>query len=631
MEFFGYGCLLQANNLTIVMNKRRHHPISRQKDSLELALFICPTSSLSEYLMPELIGASLGPYRILEQIGRGGMATVFKSYHPATNRYVAIKILPEEIADDPNFRERFEREAKVVASLNHVHIVPVFDYGQDRNIAYLVMPFIQTGTLKEYLDQGSLSLEEAYRLFMQIASAVHYAHRKGILHRDIKPANILLDDSKNALLSDFGLTRMIESASSVTGKGVVGTPDYMSPEQGQGQPIDTRSDIYSLGVVLYELLTGEVPFSADTPVAVIYKHANAPLPLPRTKRPDLPQGIENVILKSLAKEPDDRFQTVEEMALALRATIRAPSNANDGPSTVLAPPSLDTEVLPERKRFSLQSNAFWTISFIITLLCGVMMVALWVMSSSIVQENDDARPAFRTEYDSANTHYAEVLVAIQDLPRGIHLNETMVAVKLLPADVVPPYSYRADQKERVMGMVARVDIARGSLLLQHQLYWDTRWQGPTPVPANNLYMYPSLNATEQIEIPFSQQEQMVAAPSDKVEFTINITRQIKFPDGLAPGDRVDIWATRSDGDIFNTDIELIAWLATIGNRSASQLTVIMSINESLTLSDSIVNGDLVTLVIRPLFIESANTIPDVIVSRDTILDQLGIPTPQGGD
>jgi serine/threonine protein kinase len=581
--------------------------------------------------MPELIGASLGPYRILEQIGRGGMATVFKSYHPATNRYVAIKILPEEIADDPNFRERFEREAKVVASLNHVHIVPVFDYGQDRNIAYLVMPFIQTGTLKEYLDQGSLSLEEAYRLFMQIASAVHYAHRKGILHRDIKPANILLDDSKNALLSDFGLTRMIESASSVTGKGVVGTPDYMSPEQGQGQPIDTRSDIYSLGVVLYELLTGEVPFSADTPVAVIYKHANAPLPLPRTKRPDLPQGIENVILKSLAKEPDDRFQTVEEMALALRATIRAPSNANDGPSTVLAPPSLDTEVLPERKRFSLQSNAFWTISFIITLLCGVMMVALWVMSSSIVQENDDARPAFRTEYDSANTHYAEVLVAIQDLPRGIHLNETMVAVKLLPADVVPPYSYRADQKERVMGMVARVDIARGSLLLQHQLYWDTRWQGPTPVPANNLYMYPSLNATEQIEIPFSQQEQMVAAPSDKVEFTINITRQIKFPDGLAPGDRVDIWATRSDGDIFNTDIELIAWLATIGNRSASQLTVIMSINESLTLSDSIVNGDLVTLVIRPLFIESANTIPDVIVSRDTILDQLGIPTPQGGD
>lgn len=271
--------------------------------------------------MSGLIGQTLGPYRILEQIGRGGMATVYKAYHAATDRYVAIKVLPDELAQEPTFLARFEREAHVVASLQHINILPVFDYGEEHGIAYLVMPYVSTGTLKQFLQTGPPSLEQTGRLFNQIAEAVDYAHRQGVIHRDIKPANVLLDASRNALLTDFGLTRMTESISSLTGAGVIGTPAYMSPEQGLGTPIDERSDIYSLGVVLYEMLVGDVPYSADTPVAVIYKHVSAALPPPRSRRPDLSENVERVVLKALAKKPEDRFETARELGEVLRTAL----------------------------------------------------------------------------------------------------------------------------------------------------------------------------------------------------------------------------------------------------------------------------------------------------------------------
>ncbi len=264
--------------------------------------------------MADLSGMTLGPYRIIERIGRGGMATVYKAYHAAMDRDVAIKVLPEEFSEDPSFLARFEREARTVARLQHTNILPVFNYGQERGIPYLVMPYISTGTLKDYLAETQLSLEEVARILSQIADALDYAHQRGILHRDIKPGNVLLDESRNALLSDFGLTRMAEATSSLTGTGVIGTPAYMSPEQGQGRALDSRSDMYALGVMLYEMVVGEVPFSADTPVAVIFKHVSDPLPMPRAKRRDLPEAAERVILKALAKDPEDRFETCGEMA-----------------------------------------------------------------------------------------------------------------------------------------------------------------------------------------------------------------------------------------------------------------------------------------------------------------------------
>jgi predicted Ser/Thr protein kinase len=282
----------------------------------------------------DMIGKTLGQYRIVEHLGKGGMAEVFKAYQPALDRYVAVKILHSMVAVDEQFLARFQHEARSVAKLRHGHIVQVYDFGSDDNIYYMVMEFIDGQTLKARLrdlkdaDQ-TMSLDETQRIIQAVAEALNYAHKRGMIHRDVKPANILLTSDGEAVLSDFGIARMVEGTR-FTMTGVVGTPDYMSPEQGQGLAIDLCSDIYSLGVVLYEMLTGQTPFTADTPLAVIFKHVQDPLPLPRSTNPDIPEGVERVILKALAKRPEDRFQSTLQMAKALadacagRGMIEAP-------------------------------------------------------------------------------------------------------------------------------------------------------------------------------------------------------------------------------------------------------------------------------------------------------------------
>jgi formylglycine-generating enzyme required for sulfatase activity/serine/threonine protein kinase len=280
--------------------------------------------------MADLDGTTLGAYRIVERIGRGGMATVYRAYHAAMNREVAIKVLPEEHATDPDFRTRFEREAQTVANLRHPYILPVFDYGEDRNISYLVMPYIPTGTLKKYLiDSSPLPFDTIISIITHLGEALDYAHRQGVIHRDVKPDNVLFDEESNPLLTDFGLTRMMEGGASLTGTGVIGTPAYMSPEQGQGKRLDHRSDIYSLGVILYEMVTGQVPFSADTPVAVIFKHVSDPLPMPKSKRPDLPDNAQQVLLKALAKDPEDRWESCGAMVSAFSEAINNPQTSGD--------------------------------------------------------------------------------------------------------------------------------------------------------------------------------------------------------------------------------------------------------------------------------------------------------------
>ncbi|MCC7448617.1 MAG: protein kinase [Anaerolineae bacterium] len=304
-----------------------------------------------------MIGSKLGPYELLEEIGRGGMATVFRAYQPNVDRFVAVKVIHRSISMESKALERFTREARLVAKLEHPHILPVYDYNGQNDPPYIVMRYLPTGTLKDILERGKLPFHEVVFLLGQIGSALDYAHRQGVIHRDIKPSNIMVDADGNAFLTDFGIARIMEGAEGLTGSGMaIGTPGYMAPEQGLGVPIDPRADIYSLGVMAYEMLTGKVPFSAETPMAVILKHINDPVPSATTVNPDLPFAVDRVIEKAMAKRPEERYQNASELTRALSAAV--------GPAEETRPRYLQTvaemtinELAEARKRRSAELAA----------------------------------------------------------------------------------------------------------------------------------------------------------------------------------------------------------------------------------------------------------------------------------
>ncbi len=272
--------------------------------------------------MPFVVGENVGPYRITKQLGVGGMATVWKAYHPALDRYVAIKALHPSFKEDPQFTARFQREAKIVAKLTHPHIVPIYDFSEHEGMAYLVMRYIDGRTLKAILKEGPLPLDKVIDILEPAGQALAYAHDQGVLHRDIKPSNFILSLEGEVFLTDFGLARMAETGDSTLSRDMlVGTPQYISPEQARGEKLDARTDIYSLGVVLFEMLTGKVPYDADTPYAVIHDHIFSPLPLPTEFKPDVPGSVERVVLKALAKDRNDRFENVREMVSALEEAL----------------------------------------------------------------------------------------------------------------------------------------------------------------------------------------------------------------------------------------------------------------------------------------------------------------------
>ncbi len=262
---------------------------------------------------------TIGRYIIKEELGKGGMATVFLAQDPRFERDVALKVLPHAFLHDPAFRQRFEREAKTIASLEHQAIVPVYDFGEHEGQPYLVMRHMAGGSLLDRMRQGPMPLEEAARIIGRLASALDKAHEAGIIHRDLKPGNVLFDQYGDAYLSDFGIAKLLEQSAALTGTGsVIGTPAYMSPEQAKGvRDIDGRSDIYALGAILFEMLTGKLPYNSDTPMGLVVKHIMEPVPRIRDSNPDLPLGVEGVISRSMAKERDQRFQTTNQMALEL--------------------------------------------------------------------------------------------------------------------------------------------------------------------------------------------------------------------------------------------------------------------------------------------------------------------------
>jgi len=291
---------------------------------------------------------TVGNYRVLEKIGQGGMAEVFKAYDPALDRNVAIKLLPTHLAQDKNFLSRFRREARSIAHLDHPSIIPIFGYGEESGKIYIAMRLVEEGTLKDILGEP-LPLRRACVLTLKIARALQYAHEKGIVHRDIKPSNILLGNNDWPILMDFGLARMVSGEDQITRTGAgVGTPAYMSPEQGRGTQVDSRSDIYSLGIVLYEMLTGIVPFRSETHTSTIIQHITEPLPDPSAFNPDLPESIINVIYKATAKDPDERYQSANEMIADL-------GNVLDG-STVRKSPNLKRMI----RKSSNSKASIWT-------------------------------------------------------------------------------------------------------------------------------------------------------------------------------------------------------------------------------------------------------------------------------
>lgn len=265
-------------------------------------------------------GEQVGPYQILEQLGQGGMATVYKAYHAALERYVAIKVLHPAFLEDDNFKSRFLREARLVARLEHPNIVPVYDFSEHKGQPYLVMKFIEGETLKARMMRGPLAAEEVLRIVDAVGKALQYAHDQGVLHRDIKPSNVILARDGNIYLADFGLARIAQAGSAtLTSDMIIGTPQYIAPEQALGRKdLDERVDVYSLGVMLYEIAVGRVPYNADTPFAIIHDHIYTPLPLPRTLNPNVPEAVERVLLKALAKERDDRYASVQDLTEAFK-------------------------------------------------------------------------------------------------------------------------------------------------------------------------------------------------------------------------------------------------------------------------------------------------------------------------
>jgi serine/threonine protein kinase len=263
------------------------------------------------------IPEKIGRYIIKDELGRGGMATVYQAYDPSFDREVAIKILPSEMLHDPQFRSRFALELKTVAGLEHPSIVPVYDVGEEDGQPYYVMRYMTGGPLSRLINKGKFSLQDTARIIEKLAQGLAYAHKKGVIHRDLKPDNILFDEHGDPFISDFGVAKLTESSVSLTGSGIIGTPAYMSPEQAKGVEVDSRSDIYSLGVIVYQMLSGQQPFKSITPMGVVVKHITEAIPEILNTNPDLPLEVDTIIKTALAKEREARYPTAVALAKAL--------------------------------------------------------------------------------------------------------------------------------------------------------------------------------------------------------------------------------------------------------------------------------------------------------------------------
>lgn len=347
--------------------------------------------------MENLTGKQLGPYRVIAPLGEGGMAAVYKAYQPSVNRYVAVKVLPQYFARDPQFVARFEREAQVLAQLQHPNILPIFDYGQSQGHTYIAMPLITGGSLAGLMQNQRLDFKTIRKIINQVGDALDYAHSRNLIHRDVKPANILIDERGNCLLTDFGLAKIVEGSAKLTSSGtIMGTPAYMSPEQGKGYVLDRRTDIYSLGIILYELAVGRAPFEADTPMVVVVKHINDPLPFPSSIIPDFSPALEQVIIKALEKDPQKRYQTASEFVEAVDAALETDRGTSSAArsatrvapvaagSVVAASPRVATAIPTGNQKPNLLQRVWWVIPIGLIGLIGfaaLILIGLFIFNT----------------------------------------------------------------------------------------------------------------------------------------------------------------------------------------------------------------------------------------------------------
>jgi len=308
--------------------------------------------------MSFIIGETVGPYQIQEHLGQGGMATVYKAYHPALDRYVAIKVMDATLGAEQDFIERFKREARVIAKLDNRHIVPVYDFDEHNGQPYIVLKFIDGQTLRDRMKASPLSKSEILKIVSSVGDGLQYAHNRGVLHRDTKPSNVLIANDGKVYLTDFGLARIVESASSLTGDMIIGTPHYISPEQAvNAEKLDEGTDIYSFGVMIYEMVVGCLPFDADTAFSVIEDHIFKPPPLPTSIKPDLSEQVEQVLLKALAKQRSDRYAKVSDLVNAFKKVWNTNTGEQDDVSSTTMESVAIASLLAENgKSFPLASE-----------------------------------------------------------------------------------------------------------------------------------------------------------------------------------------------------------------------------------------------------------------------------------
>ena len=374
-------------------------------------------------------------YEIIDELGIGGMATVYRAYDPRFDRDVALKVLKRELLEDEQLRDRFERESKIIAKLEHAAIVPVHDVGEDNGQLYYVMRYMTGGSLAERIHNNVLTINQVAHIFMRLAEALDYAHRKGIVHRDLKPGNILFDEVNNAFIADFGIAKFAQAATRITNSGILGTPRYISPEQALGEEADGRSDQYSLAVILFEILSGRAPFESKTPLGMAMKHATEPPPDILEINPKLPKALGNVMKKVLQKEPDKRYRTCSEFVNAFLEALPESSKAIDGSATPLPAwiyehTELPTELPPSQvtlEQSQRRSRIRLGIEFVLVVLIGF---AIWVYPR-INATADASTPTFQP----ASTVTASA-TPTQDLPTTPTVTPTET-VEPTPVPVIP--------------------------------------------------------------------------------------------------------------------------------------------------------------------------------------------------